>query len=494
MVSRKITIFFSSIPLFIFSICSADDQIANVTIAANEITPSVQTEEIAEVEEIPAKQVARDFTQVAKKATPAVVSIKVQQKGKTNSSIQSLPAENEFFNDDFFQRFFGFSLPDQIQNQPTVGQASGFIVTPDGYILTNNHVVKDASSIIVTLNDGREFEAKVIGKDANTDISVIKISGHDLPTVKLGDSDKLEVGEWVVAIGNPLGLQASLTVGVVSAKGRNNLDLTREEEYIQTDAAINRGNSGGPLLNLDGEVVGMNSAIATSTGGYMGLGFSIPSNMLKRIMDQLITKGSVTRGYLGIVLQKIDQDLAQAFNLEKTHGVLIAEVAKNSPAQAAGLKQGDVIIRYNGNSVDNMGNFRNIIASTPPGTNISLTIQRADNVEEIPVTVGTLPDAQQSPNEVTEQLGLTLQELTPEIAQKLGYQNEKGVIITEIDPSSISALAGIKKGSLILSVNQQKVSSLDEFHAALKKTEKGKPVLLLIKQGNVIRFVSLRAE
>ena len=312
-------------------------------------------------------QVYKDFTQVAKDAIPAVVSIRV--KGKQNgSSNDDQQDPYEFFNDPFWQKFFGNSQKNQVEQQPVVGQASGFIVSPDGYILTNGHVVKDMSEIIVVTNDGKEYPAKVIGADSNTDIALIKIDAKDLPYLKLANSDDLEVGQWVVAIGNPLGLQASLTAGVVSAKGRNNLDLSRIEDYIQTDAAINRGNSGGPLLNLDSQVVGMNTAIVTNmaTGGYMGIGFAIPSNLLSAVMQDLKLDGTFKRGYMGVTLQQVDESLAQAFGLKTAEGALIADVSKDSPADKAGLKQGDIILKYNNNKIANIGALRNAIAIMKP--------------------------------------------------------------------------------------------------------------------------------
>jgi serine protease Do len=447
-----------------------------------------------------AQQFSKEFTDVAKIAVPSVVSIKVQTKKQkvASDSFSQNDAPDSFFNDDFWQHFFGIpnpSSPHQTPDHSVLGQGSGFIVSADGYILTNNHVIKDTSIIQVTLNDGREFNAKVIGTDPNTDIAVIKIEATNLPFLKLGNSDDLNVAQWVIAIGNPFGLQASLTVGVVSAKGRSNLDLAHVEDFIQTDAAINRGNSGGPLLDLDGDVIGMNTAIASNTGGSMGIGFAIPSNMVKHIMDQIITTGSVTRGFLGVALQRIDQDLARSFDLDKVEGGLIADVSKDSPAEKAGLKQGDVILKYNNLTVDSIGNFRNAIAFSKPGTKINLTIKRDRKILQIPIVIAEYPlNTENTAIQKSDQLGFSIQNLTPEIAQTLGYQNEKGVVITKIDPNSLSSLAGIKKGSLIIAINQEKVASVDEFNAVLAKAEKGKPVLLLIKQGQAMRFVSLKTE
>lgn len=443
---------------------------------------------------IPIAKMPNNFTWVAKEAIPSVVSIRVQMQ--SNSSDEDFSSSFGPFNDDLWRRFFDLpNAPNQSQRPLVTGQGSGFLVSADGYILTNNHVVKDATNITVILNDGKEYSAKVIGGDPNTDVAVVKINAQNLPFLKLGNSEELEVGQPVAAIGNPFGLQATLTSGVVSAKGRSNLDITPYEDYIQTDAAINRGNSGGPLLDLNGNVVGITTAIASNTGGYMGIGFAIPSNIIKKIMDQLISTGSVTRGYLGIVLQRIDKDLAQAFNLDSTKGALIAEVAKNSPADKAKLKQGDIILKYDTQTVENIGSFRNTIALIKPGTPITLTVKRQKEMLEIPLTVEAYPK-KDSPTggESSDLLGLSVQNLTPELAQNLGYQDEQGVIVTKVEPNSISSVAGIKKGSLIIGVNHQKVSTTEEFHDALAKNEQGKPVLLLIKQGQVIRFVSLKAE
>lgn len=451
------------------------------------------------------EQSPQDFTSVAKKAIPAVVSIKVKSAPATKRTSSNPWGYNDddssdLFNDDFFQRFFG--LPRQnskskSSDSQVVGQASGFIVTADGTVLTNNHVVDEAKEVIVTLHDGREFPAKVIGQDPNTDIAVIKIDAKDLPFITLGNSDNLEVGQRVAAIGNPLGLQATLTSGVVSATGRNNLDLTRWEDYIQTDAAINRGNSGGPLLNLNAQVVGMNTAIVTDmgSGGYMGIGFAIPSNMLKHVMEELIATGTVNRGYLGVVLQQMDGNLANAFHLSKIEGALVAEISKGSPAEKAGLKQGDVILQYNKQSFNNVAGLRNAIAMMKPGTHVTLNVQRDGKVIDVPIDIGTFP-TEPAPLAVAEtkenKYGFGVQNLTPELSQALGYKDEKGVVISKVEPGSPAGWAGLKKGTLIVAVNKKKVSSVDEFNKEVETTEKGKPVLLLVKQGESVRFISLQ--
>ena len=441
-----------------------------------------------------ASSCCEDYTHVAKVAIPAVVWIKVKGSSKNYDLNESEDPFN-FFNDDFWGQFFGKQRRWRSEQQPVIGQASGFIVSPDGYILTNGHVVKDMTEIKVILDDEKEFDAKVIGSDPNTDIALIKIDGKNLPFLKLGNSDDLEVGQRVVAIGNPLGLQASLTVGVVSAKGRNNLDLSHIEDCIQTDAAINRGNSGGPLLNLKAEVIGMNTAIVTSmaTGGYMGIGFAIPSNLLKAVKDDLKESGSFNRGYIGVVLQQIDDNLAQAFNLNKAQGALVAEVSKDSPAEKGGLKSGDIILKYNGTDVTNIASLRYAIALMKPGSKVTLAILRQGRPMDVTVEIGVFPTSQPVAASVKEnKIGIEVENLSAEQANKLGYQNDKGVIITKVDPSGPAAWAGLKKGALILEVNQKKVSNVEEFNKALQATPEGKPVLFFIKQDNTNRYISFK--
>ncbi|MFQ5902242.1 MAG: Do family serine endopeptidase, partial [Candidatus Binatia bacterium] len=307
------------------------------------------------------RETGKAFAAVARKISPAVVFIKVEKTVTGGSPFSpSMP-----FGDEFFRHFFGEPFPYRQpprQRQRIVGQGSGFIISSDGYIVTNNHVVGDADKVIVGLIDGREFTAKTIGTDPHTDVAVIKIEAKYLPVLPLGDSDALEVGEWVLAIGNPFGLSHTLTAGIVSAKGRSSIGITDYEDFIQTDAAINPGNSGGPLINLEGRAVGINTAIFSQTGGYMGIGFAIPINMAKSIRDQLIKHGSVTRGYLGIMIQDITPALAKTFGLDTTKGVLISEVTKGSPAGMAGLARGDVIVEFNGHPVEKVGPFHNEVA------------------------------------------------------------------------------------------------------------------------------------
>lgn len=446
------------------------------------------------------RQASDDFTEVAKEAIPAVVFIQVKSNAKNKSSYGRWHDDEDTldpFGDDLLGKLFGLPRREKQNAQQQVGQASGFIISSDGYILTNNHVVRDQGAINVLLNDGREYPGKVIGQDQATDLALIKIEAKELPYLKLGDSSLMKIGEWVIAIGNPLGLQASLTVGVVSAKGRSNLSLARIEDFIQTDAAINRGNSGGPLLNLRGEVVGINTAIATNmSSGYMGIGFAIPSNIADHVVSQLKETGTVSRGFLGIILQSVDNDLAQAFDLKKVEGALVAEVSHDSPAEKAGIKQGDIILKFNENPVISIGALRNAVALEKPGTKIELTVLRDKNLMQIPVAIGSMTeDSVITEGSTKNEFGLEVKTLTPELSKSLGVSSEeKGVLVTRVDPNSPAGFAGIKKGTLILSINQQKIDTSEAFYKELKKMIPGKPVLFLVKQGEVMRFISLRVQ
>ncbi|HSX12710.1 MAG TPA: DegQ family serine endoprotease [Rhabdochlamydiaceae bacterium] len=437
----------------------------------------------------------KSFSTVAKKAIPAVVFIKVTgMTDEEGAAIESYQNPFDFFGDDFFNKFFGAAPRGKMPKQPQLSQGSGFIVSPDGYIMTNAHVIKGADKITVILNNGKEMNATLVGMDSHTDIAIIKIEGKDLPHIALGDSDAMEIGEWVVAIGSPFQLEASLTVGVVSAKGRQNLKITDLEDFIQTDAAINPGNSGGPLLNLDSEVIGINTAIVSRTGGYMGIGFAVPSNMAKHVMAQIIDKGSVTRGFLGVSLQPVDKDIADAFNLDKPEGALVSEVVKDSPADKAGLQQGDIIVEYNGISVKTLGSFRNDISLMSPGARVTLKVNRKGKLVTIPVVLGSASDSFSSDGAM-QKMGLEVDNLTPDLAKQLGYvKGEEGVVITKIKPGSPAAVAGMRPGFLIMAINHKKVTNTDDFNEAIKDSENKKRVLILARQGNVTRFYSLKME
>ncbi|MCX6989133.1 MAG: DegQ family serine endoprotease [Chlamydiae bacterium] len=474
---------------FLLSIYTATSLMANPIMAAEAKAP-ITTKKTADCVCSP-KQISKSFTNVAKTSTPAVVFIKVQ--ATTDEPTSPFQSPGDPFGDDLFQRFFG--LPQQSQPKQQMSQGSGFIVSNDGYILTNAHVIKGADKITVVLNDGREMDATVIGSDPHTDVAVVKIEGKEFPFVALGDSDQMDIGEWVVAIGSPFQLEASLTVGVISAKGRQNLKITDLEDFIQTDAAINPGNSGGPLLNLDSEVIGINTAIVSRSGGYMGIGFAIPSNMAKNIMNQIINNGVVTRGFLGVSLQPVDKDIADSFNLDKAEGALISDVSKNSPADQAGLKQGDIIIEYNGTVLKSLGGFRNDISLMTPGSVIQLKINRKGTLLTIPVTLGSASDALTTTGGLSQKIGIEVDELKPDIAQQLGYpKTEEGIFITKVKPGSPASMAGIRPGFIILSINHIKVSNMTEFNEAMGEVGKKNRVLILVKQGSMTRFYSIKMD
>lgn len=439
---------------------------------------------------------AKAFSRVVKDVKPAVVHIKVE------STVEMSQEYEQFFNNPFFERFFGpqhrFQDPQQRKRQQQ-GAGSGFIIDKDGYILTNNHVVEKADKITVTLSDNSEVEAKLIGADPKSDVALIKIDvDHALPTVNLGDSESLEVGEWVIAIGNPFGLSQTVTVGVVSAKGRSRVGINEYENFIQTDAAINPGNSGGPLLNIHGQVVGINSALYSRTGGYMGIGFAIPINMAKSIKEQLQNNGKVTRGYLGVGIQDVDEGLAESFGLDKSGGVLITDVQEDTPASKAGIKNQDIIVKLGDIELKDTQDLRNRIAQTTPGTDIVLHLMRDGKPIELQVTIGEQPAdfgkvAQAVPDEnPLSSFGLVLQDLTPDLAEQLGYKGRQGLVISEVTPGSPAAVVGLKSGLLIEEVQKVPVKNLEELKLIMQQSQTKDRVLLRIRMGQNSRYIVLK--
>jgi serine protease Do len=455
------------------------------------------------------RQSGKAFASVARAVSPSVVNIQVEGRSAAAESgeLKSPFGEQFPFGEELFKRFFGDRLPGTPRpEQPqrprrTVSQGSGFVfAAKDGpfsdksYILTNNHVVEGASKIRVKLLDGRELEAKIKGRDPQSDVAVIEIPTGGLPALPLADASKLEVGGWVIAIGNPFGLQHTVTVGVVSATGRTTLGINDYEDFIQTDAAINPGNSGGPLVNLDGQVVGMNTAIFSRSGGYMGVGFAIPSNLLQGIATQLIGSGKVTRGFLGILIQPLTPELAESFGLSQTQGILVAQVNADSPAAKGGLRQGDLILELQGEPVSEVGAFRNRISLTPPGTSVRLTVLRDGQRQEVTVSVGTLSKDQVAAaggTQSAETLGLGVQTLTPQLAEQFNGKPGEGVVVTEVQPGSVAAQAGITPGTLILQVNREPVADAAAFGRAVKQAAAEKRVLLLIRKNGAQQFVVL---
>ncbi len=436
-------------------------------------------------------QMPMDFSQVAKKAIPAVVSIQV----KVKSQQQTDPFAG--LHNEFFERFFGgqqIRIEQPAQIFPQQGQASGFIVSPDGILLTNSHVVRGMDEIKVILQDGREFKAEVVGQDPETDVAVLKIPATDLPFLQLDDLSKLEAGQWVLTVGSPLGLSASVSAGVISATGRNDLAVTSREDFIQTDAAINRGNSGGPLMNLDGKVVGMATAKAVDPYGASGIGFAIPSSILKQVLDELVSSGKVTRGFVGVALQPITYELSQALKLEKVQGALITEVEANSPAAKAGILPGDVILSMNDQPVINAAALRNSIGLSKPGTRLDLKIVRNGETKKLAMTTIAYPEELQataSKSNAMNIFGITVERMTAEQATAAGVKGENGVLIAAVEPNSVAALAGLRKGAVITEVNRQKIESPEQFNSLVNAVKPGERVLLLVKQNQVASFLTL---
>ncbi|MCP5505805.1 MAG: DegQ family serine endoprotease [Chlamydiales bacterium] len=440
----------------------------------------------------PGKAFSRPFIDLAKKCTPAVVFIRAE--GGSDRGYNP----NDMFNDEFFRHFFGGP---RRPPGPQVSQGSGFLVSKDGHIMTNLHVVRGAKKLTVHMQDGsnRQIGATYIGGDPRTDIAVIKLDdtyGNNFPYLELGDSDGVEVGEWVVAIGNPFSLEASVSAGIISAKGRQGLQITDYEDFIQTDAAINPGNSGGPLIDLDMKVIGMNTAIVSQSGGYMGIGFAIPSNILVNIKDQLVNNGVVTRGFLGVSLQPIDPDLAEAFGSDSTQGALIVDVVEGSPAEQAGIKQGDIVTKMNGYPIKNPGQLRNDVVLLPPGTKVDLTINRNGKIMSIPVILGEFgANTLVSSTTASRHLGLSVDNLTNENIQSYRFsQDDKGVVIVSVEPGSPADSAGMKPGFLVMAVNHKKVTNVTDFNDALKGVKAGQRVLLLVRQGDMMKFYTLKAN
>ncbi len=432
------------------------------------------------------------YADVVDHVAPAVVTIRASQRVRA-------PQQFPFFDNPFFRQFFGGATPRR-QPQTELEQAlgSGVVVRSDGYILTNDHVVNGAQDIKVDLNTRRTYSAKVVGTDAPSDLAVLKVDASGLPTLGLGDSDKVRVGDIVLAVGNPLAIGETVTNGIISAKGRATDTGTGSfQDFLQTDAPINKGNSGGALVNTRGELIGINSQILSTTGGSIGIGFAIPSNMARGVMDQLIKRGKVQRGMLGVTVQEITSDLAAGLGLKEARGILIAGVQNGGPAQKAGLRSGDVILQVNGKDVNDSNALRNEIASMSPGTDVTLHILRNGSEQDVHVKLAELNDesAQQEQsgggNGGVSKLGVELAPLTPDLARQLNLgRGEQGAVVTAVDPSGAAADAGIQEGDVIEEVNRQPVKSPADVQNAIGKSN-GKPVLLLINHGGQKRFVAI---
>ena len=429
--------------------------------------------------------------EVAAQVTPGVVAILSEKTVKVSMQdpFKGTPFE-------------GFSphrnMPQREREYRQDGQGSGVIVRHKGeyYILTNNHVVKGADDIQVQLADDRYFDAEVVGTDSLSDLAVLRIDAQKLPAVTLGDSDGLRVGEMVLAVGNPLGYEHSVTYGIVSALGRDRFGA-EYGSFIQTDAAINPGNSGGALVNLRGELMGINTAIVSRSGGYQGIGFAIPANLVKNVMGQIVEHGEVRRGLLGVKIDNIDYVTAEALGMKNTQGALIYEVVPGRAAEKAGIEEKDVVLAVDGKPVRNDTELRSVIGRTPPGTRVELLILRGGKKKKIAVTLEQLTEEvfaeSREPDRADENsLGLELQELTPEIARELGYEGEKGALVSGVRPRSEAARRGLRRGDLIQEVKNRQIEGLDDFEAALDKIEPGEAVLMVVRRGRNTRFVGLK--
>ena len=441
---------------------------------------------------VQAKALMPDFVDLAKQNKPTVVNVSTAKVIRPQAPTRRSPS-NPFGGDpfeDFFDHFFNGG-PQRPYTSRSLG--SGFIISDDGYILTNYHVVAGADEVKVKLSDSREFKATVKGWDDKLDLALVKISTKDhLPVAKLGDSDKTEVGEWVIAIGNPFGLGQTVTAGIVSAKERV-IGSGPYDDYIQTDASINPGNSGGPLINTSGEVIGINTAIVA---GGQGIGFAIPINMAKNIISQLKEKGKVTRGWLGVVIQSITPDLAKSFGLKGEAGALVSEVVKGSPAEKAGLKNGDIITEFNGRKIREMNELPRLVAVTPVGGKVKVTIIRKGKILHKTVTIETMKEgAGEGQSSVAkEKLGITVAPITPEMAAKMGIKETSGVVVTEVVPGSVAEEAGIAAGDVIKEVDGAEITTVAEFEKTLSSYKKGSVMRLLLQRGDAALYVALSID
>lgn len=439
------------------------------------------------------------FADLAEQLGPSVVNIYTTQTVKTSRNPHQFFFDNEQM-PEMFRRFFDMPSPFNQQMEPPremkrTSLGSGVIVSADGYIVTNNHVVENADSINVRLTNFEEHDAKIIGRDPKTDLALIKIEAKNgLPFAAFGNSEKLRVGDWVVAIGNPFGFEQTVTAGIVSGKGRS-LGSGPYENFIQTDASINPGNSGGPLFNLQGEMVGINTAIYSRNGGNIGIGFAIPANMAQNVIRQLKETGTVTRGWVGVVVQQVTSELAKQFGLERPIGALVGEVAPNGPAAKAGIQPGDVIIRYNGKEISQMSMLPALVSQTPVGEKAEIVLIRKGKQQRLKVTVAKLEEEQLESavaDQYEKKLGLNVQELTPELAKSLGIKETEGVLVAGVEPGSPAFEAGLRQGDVIAEINRQPVTNLAEYGQAMGAAQAEGGVLLLVKSKGRSRFVAIR--
>lgn len=461
--------------------------------------PALTKEALAQNSADPARD-SQVFVSLAEKLMPATVNISTstapKRKMQQYHNFQGDERLREFFGDDFFERFFD-QMPQG--DTPSKSLGSGFIIDKEGYIITNNHVIEGADEIRVKLSDKEEFEATIVGKDKKTDIALIKIAPPPgLPVVTLGDSDTLKVGEWVMAIGNPFGLDQTVTVGIVSAKWRK-LGMGPYEDFIQTDAAINQGNSGGPLFNTRGEVVGVNTAIFSTSGGNIGIGFATPINLAKSVVKQLKEKGRVVRGWLGVIVQTVTPDLAKSFGLDQKEGALVADIDAAGPAATAGIRKGDIIVAFNGTPIKEMDQLPLLVAQTPVGSKGELTIIRDGKKISKAVEIGELKDEEgiaQADEGGSDDIGMELSDITDALARRYNIEEAEGVLVTFVEPASPAAQAGVRPGDVITQVNRKDILNLEDYNKCLSDARKQKKdkILLLIARGETSQFVVIDLE
>ncbi|MBU1631566.1 MAG: DegQ family serine endoprotease [Candidatus Omnitrophica bacterium] len=433
------------------------------------------------------RQLSNAFASISEQVNPSVVSVistikvKVSQPGSSPFEDPSFDEFRRFFGPDFFPR--GNSPQEKEYEQS--GMGSGVILTSDGYILTNNHVVaynnKVADKIKVILSNGKEFDAEIKGRDPETDIAVIKINADNLPAANLGDSDKAKVGEWVLAVGNPFGLQHTVTAGIISAIGRTNMGVTQYEDFIQTDAAINPGNSGGPLVNLDGKVIGINTFIFSRSGGYMGAGFAIPINVAQNVMEQLIDKGKITRGWLGVTIQDLNEELAESLQLKQTKGVVVRQVQVDSPADKAGVNSNDIILKIDGKSMENTKQLMNIVAGLVPDTEIKVVILRDGKEISKKVKIAEKKSLQEvaektGSDQSQETLGIEVKELNKELTEKYKLKSKQGLVVIKVNPDSLAERAELREGDLIVKINKYDIKNIEDYNKAVENISDKKSI------------------
>lgn len=440
-------------------------------------------------------ETSKAFSEIVSAVSPAVVNISTTKVFKRDSEPLF---EDPFF--DFFKPFHDLRMPKKWKEQSL---GSGVIVSSDGYIITNNHVVEKSDEIKVTLLDKRMFKGRIVGADPKTDIAIVKIDAANLPTIPWGDSEKLQVGEFVLAIGNPYGLSHTVTMGIISAVGRANVGIADYEDFIQTDAAINPGNSGGPLVNIKGELIGINTAIFSKTGGYQGIGFAVPTNMVRPLMSQLIQKGKIIRGWLGVTIQEMTPEIAQKFGLEKSRGALVSDVTKGSPAEKAGILRGDIVIEFNRKEVKDVASLRNMVSQSKVGSDVLIKILRSGKEYTVRLVVAELPrevtevapDQMPDDSEMGAFTGLTVMGLTKEIARQLGLsKDERGVVVVKVEPATPADEAGIKKGDIIKEIDRKQISNLEDYNRIASITKRNDTVLLFVARGDKKFYVTLKAS